>query len=159
MCDSMYRGPAVVAHATHAHSCLWRHFRCSRCHDPGVLQVCCSVLQHDAVCCSVPCSRYCSVNYMCRRVLQCAAACCSVLQRVAVCCSVPWSRYCIVDYVCHRVLQCVSVCCSVLQCVALCCNVLQCAAVCLGPDTTVWITCVAVCCRVLQCAAACSSVL
>jgi len=60
----------------------------------GVLQLCCSVLQCVAVCCSV-----------CSSVMQCGTVCCSVLQCVAVvlqlCCSVVsicWIR-CVAEYV------------------------------------------------------------
>ena len=89
-------------------------------------QVCCSVLQYVAVCCSV---------------LQCVAVasyqsppyqvCCSALQRVAVCCilsvtTVPGVWQCVA--VSYSALQCVPLC--VLQCVAECCSVLQCVAVC-----------------------------
>jgi len=71
----------------------------------------CSVLQRDAVWCSVlrivaVCQVYCSV-------LQCVALCGSALQCAAACCSVA---------VCGSVLQCIAVCCSVL-------HVLQCVAV------------------------------
>jgi len=102
--------------------------------------VCCSVLQCVAVCCSV---------------IQCVAACCSVLQCDAVCCS---ALQCVV--VSHSVLQCNAVYCSmhaacvhtvyysVLQCVAVNCSVLQCVAVHCSVSQ-----CVAVYCSVLQCVA------
>jgi len=103
---------------------LWRVAAYSSMQDVRYDDRCCSVLHHDAGCCSGrQCvSVYCSVY---GSVLQCTAVCiacvcCSVWQRVAACCSV---------------LQCLAVCCSVLQCVIVCCSVLQ------------WI---AVCCTVLQ---------
>jgi len=72
-----------------------------------------TVLQCDAVCCSV--AQYVQHVAVWCSVLQCGVACCGVLQCVAVCCSV---------------LQCVVVRSSVLQCVAVCCSVLQCIAAC-----------------------------
>ena len=66
--------------------------------------VCCSVLQCDAVGCSVLQRVAESCMYMATTV----AECCSVLQ-----CGSVW----------FSVLQCVAVCCSVLQCVAVCCTV------------------------------------
>jgi len=81
--------------------------------------LCCSVMQHVAVCCSLCCSvLQCVLQYVAVNVAVCAAVpptsrdhlCCSVMQRVAVCCSV-----------CCSVLQCV------LQYVAV--NVAVCAAV------------------------------
>jgi len=92
-----------------------------------------SMVQYDAICCSV---------------LQCVAVCCIVLLCVAVCCSV-WQCVAVYVFSCSGlqcVLQCVAadvfhmhmvtaendsmmqyvvVCCIVLQCVAVCCSVLQ----------------------------------
>jgi len=73
-------------------------------------EVCCSVLQCVAVCCSV------LLILLMGRLTRCAVVCCSVWQCV----------------------ECVALCCSVLQCVAntareeaedVCCSVLQCVAV------------------------------
>jgi len=53
-------------------------------HTCDVIEACDgSVLQCDAVCCSVLLS-----VTVCCSVLQCAAVCCSMLQYIAVCCSV-----------------------------------------------------------------------
>ena len=65
-----------------------------------------SVLQRDAVCCSVlQCVAVDVRGTLFKR--QCVAACCSVLQWMS---EVPCLN--------GTVLQCVAVCCSVLQCVA-----------------------------------------
>ena len=81
-----------------------------------VQSTCCSVLQHDAVCCSLMLCVVVAHEVVAGvlNLLQCVRACilrfaplCNL--RVAVCCSV---------------LQCVAVYCSVLQCVALRCSVL-----------------------------------
>jgi len=107
-------------------------------------EVCCSVLQCAAVCCSV--SWYVTV---CCSVLQCVAALYisalrnieghfrwGVLQCVAVCCSV-LQPFMLAPFeilkdasaeMCCSVLRYVAACCSVLQCVAVCCRVLQCVA-------------------------------
>jgi len=79
------------------------------------VEVCCSVLQHAAVCCNQTVLIHANHELTtCVAVLQCIAVCYSVfsvLQCGAACCSV---------------VQCVAVCCSVLQCVAVCCSVMQC---------------------------------
>jgi len=79
--------------------------------------VCCSVLQHDAVCCSM---------LQCVRVLECTpsrAYVCerhSVSQRVVVCCSM---------LQCVRVYSLWNQCLCMLQHVAACCIVAQCVTV------------------------------
>ena len=89
-------------------------------------EVCCSVLQCVAVCCSVlpaTTTKTRSVAVFCS-VLQCVAVHCSVLQCVLTAPffgATPKLEYC-------SVLQDVAVCCSVLQCIAVYCSVLQCVA-------------------------------
>jgi len=71
---------------------------------------------------------------VCCSVMQCDAVWCSVLQCLLWERALLWVRTCwfmhpdplynVFLWVC--VLQCVAVCCSVLQCVAVCCSVLQC---------------------------------
>jgi len=74
---------------------------------------------------------------MCCSVLQCDAVRCSVVQRGVIwfclvqCIHTTLPRRADVfarNSVCCSVLQCVTVCYSVLQCVAVCCSVLQCVA-------------------------------
>jgi len=120
-----WRGTCIVA--TSARLRWWM--------SPGsLLQLCCSVLQCDAVCCGVLwCdhrSNQCptlmmNIAWYLDCVLQCAAVCCIVLQRVAVCCGAIivatsarprwWISLGILMQVCWSVMQCVAVCCSVLQ--------------------------------------------
>ena len=59
---------------------------CTHLHIRTMLQVCCSVLQSIAVCCSV-CMYNCTddtYTQMCCTMLQCVAACCTLLQRACV---------------------------------------------------------------------------
>jgi len=118
---------------------------------------------------------YCIPRQMCCSVLQCVAACCSVLQRPnAISCTVIifhvgvyitcllYRARCVA--VCCSVLQRVGACCSMLQYVAVCCSALQCVAV-IGCTVIifhvgVYITftvyrarCVGACCSMLQCVA------
>jgi len=132
---------------------------------------CYSVLQSDAVWCSV---MQCVVvqsmlqSHMISTAIKmfCVAECCSALRFVVVYCSHTWSLLKSGFFV----LQCAAVCCSVLQCVAvtrdlycnqnfLCCSMLQCVAVCcrhtwsLLQSDSIALHCVAVRCSVLQCLA------
>ena len=110
-------------------------------------QVCCSVLQRVAVCCSE--RLLCNTSSLSCPLGRGVAVCCSMLQRVAVCCSESLVNHCLSPVslgqgccrgvaVCCIVLQCVAACCSeshvqhclsdvsrgrVLQCVAGCCSV------------------------------------
>jgi len=109
--------------------------------------MCCGVLQHIVVCCSVFLILKSTGWWICLYntsldKLQCVAVCCSVLQCVAVCCSV---RQCaavscrefhscdvtqwLIDVTYAWVTMSHWIC-SVLQCVAMCCSALQCIAVC-----------------------------
>ena len=102
--------------------------------------VCCSELQHVA---ASPVGHAARRDWCVASVLQCDAVCCSMLQCVPVghvgqqqphadcrdwCASfvaserLRWRAQATVA-VCCRVLRCVTVCCNVLQCVALCCSV------------------------------------
>jgi len=113
-------------------------------------QVCCSVLQFVAVCCSEI-----RVPMECPARCDSVAGCCRVLNCVAVKLKFPWN-------VPPGVIQCVAACCSLLQCVAVEFKfpwnvppgLLQCAAPC-----CIMMQCVLVCCSVLQFVAVCSSVL
>jgi len=94
------------------------------------------------------------VLFLSRSLLQYDAVCCSVLQwAFSAALFVSWSRSrssILFLFPFHSfallltlsdVLQCVAVCCSVSQCLAVCCSVLQCLAVCRSV-----LQCVAVCC-------------
>ena len=93
-----------------------------------IIQMCCSVLQCVAVCCTGTMTVWLLKRKDCTWTtsvwFKCVAMCCS--QRVA-------HELCLYD---SRVLQCVAVRCSVLQFVAVCCTWTM----------SVWSKCVAVCC-------------
>ena len=98
---------------------------------------------------------------MCCSELQHVAVCYMVLQCIAVSDPAAGARW----DVCTSVLHCVAVCCSVLQRVAACCSVLQCVAASDTVTGTRWDVCtlrvctLCVCCSVLQYMAVCCSVM
>jgi len=73
-------------------------------------QVCCSVLQSVAVCCSV----LQDITETLRAIKTAQQVCCSVLQSVAVCCSVLQD----ITETLRAIKTAQQVCCNVLQCVA-----------------------------------------
>ena len=113
---------------------------------------CCSVLQCVAVCGDIRVTRRCcarAVSVYCS-VLQCDAVRCSMLQWEET-----FGTRVVVAPVCCHMLPCVTVCCSELQCVAVRGSVLQWVEtfgtrVVVAHKLSM---CVAVCCSVLQCVA------
>ena len=88
-------------------------------------QVCCSVLQSVAVCCSV----LQDITETLCAIKTAQQVCCSVLQSVAVCCRMSLRRCALLRPRCS-VLQCVAVQYCVMQCAAMFFSILQCLTVC-----------------------------